>query len=328
MLRSMAAARPHPIVPAASTALAALALSAAALALSACGSDPRPPAQRTPFSGEIDPSGATLARERDAEQALNELDATISASQVLEPPAAFARQASLAPRIDAAVERCAGTRFENKAVYLQAQWRFQFNDDGSGVDASLDRLDGLEKSTLKLAGKALRVQHLLREGRLVSARTRAEQIVAGEPAFGYLLDLARWHERIGGIVDITAGTGLDGQAVDPATASEHFLLYLHLATWNDQAAFTTARYLNAIGKADCRLVVVVRDGSPRRVGAELAKMAGREHATALVCATQAETAAMLSAWTPPMDPWTVLLDGKRRIAKVELRPGDLPELLR
>lgn len=279
------------------------------------------------FANQFDPPAAT-PQSRAAERALKELEDEIALSRTLEPAAAFAKQQKLEPHIDATVDRCAGTRFENKAVYLQAQWRIQFNDDGKGVDQSLDRLDGLSQPVLKLSGKALRVQHLLRQERIVTARSRAEPIAAEVPAFSYLLDLVRWHERTGGIVEGTAGPGLDGQPVDPTTATERFLLYLHFAVWDDQAEFTTSRYLNAIGNADCRLVLVIRDGSPKRITDDLAKLAGHDKCTVLLCRSKAEAQAVFTAWTPPLDPWTVLLDGKRRIVKVEVRPGDVSELIR
>ncbi len=247
---------------------------------------------------------------------------------MLEPAAAFAKQQQMAPHIDAAVERCTGTRFENKAVYLQAQWRIQFNDDGKGVDQSLDRLEALPQPVLKLSGKALRVQHQLRDERLVTAREGAEAIAIKEPAFSYLLDLVRWHERTGGIVEGTAGPGMDGQPIDPTISPERFLLYLHFAVWDEQAAFTTSRYLTALGAADCRLVLVIRDGSPRKIEDDLVRLGGRDKSSVLLCRSKSEAQAVFAAWTPPLDPWTVLLDGKRRIVKVEVRPGDLQRLLR
>ena len=113
----------------------------------------------------------------------------------------------------------------------------------------------------------------------------------------------RWHERTGGIVEGTAGPGLDGQPVDPTQATERFLLYLHFAVWDSQAAFTTSRYFNALGPADCRLVLVIRDGSPKRIADDLAKLPNHDKCTVLLCRSKAEAQAVFTAWTPPLDPW-------------------------
>lgn len=297
------------------------ALLLASLLLSAGCGDSRPPAE-TPFSGlEGEP---VTARARSAERALLDLDAALDATRPLPPAESLERQRALGPRIDRTVEDCAGTRFENKAVYLQAQWRFSFHDDGVGVDQALDRLDGLEQPMFKRSGRALRVQHLLRQERRVPARTQAESLADEMPEFGFLLGMVRWHERIGGPVDSTGGIGLDGIAVDPAAGAERWVLYLHLAVWNDQAAFTVRRWLDAIGDRDIRLVPVVRDGSARRMGEDLARLPGAAaHVTALYCRSRAEVERVLADWQPPLDGWTVLLDRDRRVARVEVRPGDL-----
>lgn len=282
---------------------------------------------KNPFPNAFEPQSID-PKARAAERALRQLEDEIAVSRALEPAESYAAQQKMGERIDATVERCVDTRFENKAVYLQAQWRVQFNDDGRGVDQALDRLEALPTPILKVSGKALRVQHLLRQERVVTARTRAEPLATDIPEFAYLLDLVRWHERTGGIVESGPGPGLDGELVDPAQATERFLLYLHFAVWDDQAAFTTSRYLKVIAGNDCRLIVVIRDGSPKRVADDRAKLQGADQCTFMLCRTKAEGQAVLEAWSPPLDPWTILLDGKRRIVAVEVRPGDLAQVLR
>ena len=285
-----------------------------------CG-DSRP-APSTPFSG-MDSQPST-SKTRDAEGALTGLDAALDATRTLPPAQCLERQRALGPRVASTVDACAGTRFENKAVYIQAQWCFNFNDDGAGVDAALDRLEGLEQPLFKRSGRALRVQHLLREERRVPARAMAETLVGELPEFTFLLGMVRWHERIGGTVESTRGVGLDGVEVDPAAGSERWVLYVHLAVWNDQAVFTVQRWLQAIGGRDIRLVPVVRDGSAKRMASDLAAMpAAAAHAVPLYCRSQAEVDRVLKEWQPPLDGWTVLLDRDRRIARVEVRPGDL-----
>ena len=243
------------------------------------------------------------------------------------PAAALAKQRSMGPAIAATVQRTAGTRLENKAVYSQAQWCFNFNDDGAGVDAALDRLDGLEQPQFKRSGRALRVQHLLRQERRTVARTKAEALVEELPEFGFLLTMCTWHERIGGIIEHTGGRDLDGQPSDPAASQDRWVLYLHFDEWNDQAAFTVRRYCDAIGQRDIRLVPVVRDGSARRIAADLQQIPGAaQRVTLLYCRTSDEAKQIAEQWQLPLNGWTVLLDRDRRISRVELRPGDLAEI--
>lgn len=303
------------------TAAPLAALLLAPLLLSTGCGDSRP-APSTPFSG-MD-GQPTTAQTRDAEGSLTALEAALDATRTLPPAQCLERQRALGPRVAATVEACAGTRFENKAVYIQAQWCFNFNDDGAGVDAALDRLDGLEQPLFKRSGRALRVQHLLRQERRVPARTMAETLVGELPEFTFLLGMVSWHERTGGTVASTGGIGLDGAETDPAAGSERWVLYLHLAVWNGQAVFTVRRWLQAIGDRDIRLVPVVRDGSARRMASDLAMMpTAAAHVVPLYCRSQAEVDRVLKDWQPPLDGWTVLLNRDRRIAKVEVRPGDL-----
>ena len=294
------------------------------LALVGCGGDTRPDADAPFAKGGGLEGGPVDARTRTAQRALDELDAALQATRQLPPAEALERQRALGPQIQDTVERCAGTRHENRAVYLQAQWCFNFHDDGVGVDQALDRLNGLERPTLKVSGQMLRVQFLLRQERRTEARTLALKLVDDVPQFSFLVDMVEWHDHIGGVVERTGGFALDGQPVDPGTGTDRWLLYLHLATWNDQSSFTVKRFQEAIGSADCRLVVVVRDGSARRIASDLQPLPGAERRTVLFCRSSEEAKAMLAAWHPPLDGWTVLLDRDRHVSHVDVRPGDVP----
>ena len=284
-----------------------------------------PREQRAPFA-PLDPVAPT-ADTRAAEQAMADFDRQLDGLRGLPPAAALAKQQAMGPAITATVERTAGSRFENKAVYFLAQWCFNFNDDGAGVDAALDRLDGLDQPQFKRSGRALRVQHLLRQERRTLARTKAEALVEELPEFGFLLTMCTWHERLGGIVEQTGGRDLAGQPSDPATSQDRWVLYLHLDEWNDQAAFTVRRYCEAIGQRDIRLVPVVRDGSARRIAADLEQIPGAaQRVTLLYCRSGDEAKQILKDWQLPLNGWTVLLDRDRRISRVEVRPGDLAEI--
>lgn len=294
--------------------------------LTGCG-DARPPSSAVPNS--IDPPPAD-ARSRQAEKEINDLERTLESIRALSPAVGLEQQRAIGPRVDATVSVCAGTRFENKAVYYQAQWHFNFDDTCAGVDAMLDRLEGLEKPIFKQNGRALRVQLQLRQGRMITARAKAESVAEDVPEFAFLLDLVRWHERIGGIVELTGGPGLDGQHIDPQTATEGHLLYLLIYVWNERNAFTVRRYheaLSAVSGADCRLTLVIGDGDPRRIRDELALFTGKAPTTVILSRSLAEAQALNDAWKPPLDGFTVLLGPQRRITAVELRPGDVARAL-
>lgn len=295
--------------------------------LGGCG-DSRPPSVATPNS--IDPPAPDV-RARQAETAIVDLERTLESLRGLPPAQGLEQQRAIGPRVDATVGICAGTRFENKAVYYQAQWHFNFDDSCAGVDAMLDRLEALEKPIYKQNGRALRVQLQLRQGRLITARAKAEKIADDVPEFAFLLDLVSWHERVGGIVDLTSGPGLDGQMTDPQTAIEGRLLYLLVSVWNERGAFTVRRYheaLAALSGADCRLVLVIGDGDPRRIRDDLALLTGTVPTTVILSRSLAEAQTLNDAWKPPLDGFTVLLGPKRRIAAVELRPGDVARALK
>lgn len=270
------------------------------------------------------------ARARQAEAAIADLERTLESFRALPPAQGLEQQRAIGPRVDATVGMCAGTRFENKAVYYQAQWHFNFDDSCAGVDAMLDRLEGLEKPIFKQNGRALRVQVQLRQGRLITARAKAEQVAGDVPEFAFLLDLVRWHERVGGVIDATGGPGLDGQHIDPQADVEGHLLYLLVSVWNERNAFVARRYyeaLSAIPGADCRLVLVIGDGDPRRIRDDLAPLTGSVPTTVILSRSLAEAQALNDAWKPPLDGFTVLLGPQRRITAVELRPGDVARAL-
>ncbi len=290
--------------------------------LAACAREA--PDQRSPFAAPA--NGESRDREQNARAAAEAFDRELAAINALPMAQALERQGTLAPRLGELAAACAGTAYENRAVYLQAQWCFQFRADGAGVDQALDRLDGLEKPILKQSGRALRVQHLLRQERLGLARSRAEQLINEVPEFAFLETMVRWHERAGGTVDDTGGIGLDGAPFDPARSPERWVLYLHLAGWDERAALLVRRYADAIGGRDVRLVPVIRDGGARRIGDDLAAIPGTVRITPLWARGPEEAKRLLTVWTPPLDGWTVLLDGDRRIARVEVRPGDLAGL--
>ena len=302
-----------------------MAVITATLLLGGCG-DSRPPATPTnPMDGV-----PADARSRMAEAAIIDLERTLETLRSLPPAEALVQQRAIGPRVDAVAGTCAGSRFENKAVYYQAQWHFNFDDTCAGVDGMLDRLDALEKPIFKQNGRALRVQLQLRQGRLITARARAEALAVELPEFAFLLDLVRWHERIGGIVESTGGPGLDGQPIDAKNASEGHLLFLLLSVWNEQAAFTVQRYqaaLAASGASDVRLVLVIGDGDPRRIREALASITEGAPVSVVLARSLEAAQALNEAWKPPLDNFTVLLGPTRRIVAVELRPGDIARAL-
>lgn len=172
----------------------------ALLLLAACGED-RPP----PPSSSDSPDAAAVARA---------LDDDLAALGRLPPAERALSEMAFGPRLEADLVRCQGTRYENQPVYLLAQWLLVHGDAEAPrrVLALLDRLESLPAPAFRLAGRALRVQALLRQGRVGEARPLALQLEKEIPQFG-ALRWVRFHELVGtpapALPGVAAGGGED-----------------------------------------------------------------------------------------------------------------------
>jgi hypothetical protein len=149
-----------------------------------CGGD-RPP----------EPSSAESV---DASAVAQTLDDDLAALGRLPPAERAVAELAFGPRLEADLGRCQGTRYENQPTYLLAQWLLVHGDAEAPqrILVLLDRLESLPTPAYRLAGRALRVQALLRQGRGAEARQLAQQLEQEVPQFG-AMRWVRFHEQVG-----------------------------------------------------------------------------------------------------------------------------------
>jgi hypothetical protein len=104
---------------------------------------------------------------------------------------------------------------------MLVQWTLVHGGQSAPSDVlpMLDRLDILPAPAYRNAGKALRVQALLRSGRLSEARQIAEALEREVPEFGALRRV-QFHEQVGQPAQPLPGTAVGGSEIP----SEPFLL--------------------------------------------------------------------------------------------------------
>jgi hypothetical protein len=308
----------------AGTLLAPLLLSLLALGCSQRQDEP-PPAY-TPGGLETDLRPSTVA----AWNRMDELDRRLAAIEALPPAKRLAAQRDLGPELERTAEAVADTRFENKAQYLLAHWRFNFAPRGAGVDQALDRLEGCRAPALKQAGRALRVQQLLRQGRVVQARLSAEALALEADQWRSVVELVDLYARVGRPAPATTGLDAGGRAVEVlAETAGAWRVLLIGATVTDMSVFQVRRYLDAAAAAAAprpvRVAALAADSSAQLIAARAGEVPG-----ALLLWT--DTAERAEAWRrdwgqPTGTPLVALVDPRGRIAAVQFGPDELPALV-
>lgn len=304
----------------------------ALICLSGCGDGVR--SQGTGVEEVANPAAEAereaRARDRRIQQLVEEVEAELDTLSRLPPVERDRRYRQFGPRLERLIDQVKGTRLENKAVYLLADWRLVY-DRGRGdrpTEELLDRIEVLPSPAFKSAGRALRVQLRLRQGRLGEAKQLATALAAELPEAKPLLALVAFHQRIGGPPGRLSGTPLDGPAWDPASEPQRWLLYLFLAGSDDEAAGQVALWAAACaGRA--KLVVVTADGAPLAAAARL-RSAGAE---ALLWASPGDRGDLgdwVKTWALPMLPCSALVSSgpERRLMAVRLVPDDLGALVK
>ncbi len=302
--------------------------------LGSCG-DPAPRgASTTPVvqSTLTDKSADDLAKDREALALISAMETRFAALGALPPAERLRAEQGLEPDLIRLAERTAGSKHENKAVYWLANWRVAYAG-GRDADQALDRLDKLPSPAFKSAGGNLRVQALLRTGRVAEARRQAPALVEKVPEFQPLLNLVALYERIGTKPPRTACANLSGGVADPARErTEPWLLYVFTDTLDAETAFQVQRYLDdvvALG-AQARLVCVATDGNPLNATTRFNTLHGVERADLLWANPNDLTDPddWHTAWLLPPGLCTVLLGPgpERRIMGVQVAPEDLRAL--
>jgi hypothetical protein len=147
----------------------------------------------------------------DAAARAEALDRDLRQLQNLSGPRRQEAEQAFGKRLRADLEVCRGTRYENKPLYMLVQWTLVHGGPSAPTDVLplLDRLDILPAPAYRNAGKALRVQALLRSGRMSEARQIAEGLEREVPEFGALRRV-QFHEQVGQPAPPMPGTAVGG----------------------------------------------------------------------------------------------------------------------
>lgn len=273
------------------------------LVLAACGSDRPPP----PSTADSPDAAAVVARLEDDLRALAEVP----------PERRHGAEVAFGARLRRDLDACRGTRYENKPLYLLAQWLVVHGEDDEAAAEVLrliDRLETLPGPAFRNAGRALRVRALLRLGRSGEARQVAEQLQRDLPEFGALAMVA-FAEMVGTASPPLPGTHVAGSA----PAADGFVL-LAFAPRPDEGVRAWLDTFRAAASQRIS-VVLVACGGDMLAAAAAGGWAGE------VRWLRAEDPA-LAAWRLPALPTSVLLGPgpQRTVLAVDVRPGDLRRL--
>lgn len=271
-----------------------------ALVLAGCG-DRSPP----PPSMDDAPDAARTAEALDRD--LRQLN-SLNGQRRVEAEQAFGA------RLRADLDVCRGTRYENKPLYMLVQWTLVHGGASAPTDVLplLDRLDILPAPAYRNAGKSLRVQALLRSGRLVEARQVAEGLEREVPEFGALRRV-QFHEQVGQPAPSMPGTAVGGDDVP----SEPFVLVCFIGMPDAEAENWLMPLRKAAGPR-LRIVAVATAGDLLA-----AATVGSAWGVDVRWLRQGDPA--LAAWKVPVLPASLLLGPgpKRLILAVDPQPADL-----
>lgn len=280
-----------------------LVLCALAIVLFGCG-DRNPP----PPSMEDAPDAASRAEALDRD--LRQLN-SLSGPRRQEAEQAFGA------RLRADLEVCRGTRYENKPLYMLVQWTLVHGGPSAPSDVLplLDRLDILPAPAYRNAGRALRVQALLRSGRLGEARQIAEALEREVPEFGALRRV-QFHEQVGRPAQPLPGTAVGGSEAP----GEPFVLVCFIGMPDAEAEAWLTPLRKAAGPR-LRVVAVATAGDLLA-----AATVGSAWGVDVRWLRQGDPA--LAAWLVPGLPSAVLLGPgpQRLILAIDPSPADLQKL--
>lgn len=271
-----------------------------ALLLAACG-DRQPP----PPSMNDAPDAAAVAEA---------LERDLRGLQSLSGLRRAEAERGFGPRLRRDLEICRGTRYENKPLYMLAQWTLVHGGAEAAAEVlpMLDRLDVLPAPAYRNAAKALRVQALLRLGRMAEARQIAEALQRELPELGALARV-RWHEMVGQGAPALPGSAVAGG--DPEDAA--FVLVCFIAMPDIEAEAWLAP-LRAAAGTRTRVVAVATSG-------DLLAAASVASAWGVDVRWLRQGDPALAAWSVPALPSSALLGPgpARLVLAVDPRPADL-----
>lgn len=241
--------------------------------------------------------------------------------------------ARLGDNLERLLDRCRGTRQENRALFYLANWRLEF-DDGQGVTTLLDQLQRLGFPGYKAAGRGLRARLHLKRGAVPEARLIAEGLVQELPEFAWLLELVAFHEQVGHRAPSLTGRNLTGGPSDPARErNEPWLLVIFAGLGEPTQRWLAQEYLKELSDeayaGRIRPVVVSFDGNPLEALTTLQAME-LEREVDLLWANpnpDGDAPTWRSNWGLSVLPTTVLLGPDRHIMAAEPSQNQLRRLV-
>lgn len=256
----------------------------------------------------------------DAAEAARRLESDVRAIADLPQAQRQAAELAFGPRLQRDLEICRGTRYENKPLYLLAQWTMVHGGERAPEEVLhlLDRLDILPAPAFRNAGKALRVSALLRLGRIEEARPFAQQLERDVPEFGAMRRV-EFHELVGQPAPPMPGTVVSGGA-EPSDSAFVLVAFLGMP---DAAAESWLLPLKAAGGERIATVAIATAGD-LLAASTVASAWGVE----VRWTRQSDPA--LTGWRLPVLPMAVLLGPgpHRLIVAVDPTPERLKALSR
>ncbi len=207
--------------------------------------------------GEQRDPAPSMAESADAATVVRELEYDLRSLSTLPAGQRTAAHLAFGERLRRDLAVCRGTRYENKPLYWLADWTFTYGGPTAAHDVLrlIDRLDILPAPAFRNAGRALRVQALLRLGRVPEARGIARQLEQEVPEFGAIRRV-EFHEMVGQPAPALPGVVVSGGADIP---DQVFLLVAFLGM-PDAAAEDWLTPLKGAGGDRVRTVAVTTAG--------------------------------------------------------------------
>lgn len=288
-------------------------------------------------AGEVDNNGSLLRpvvseKEAAAGREIEAIEADMAAVRRLPAEERRARELRFERPLTRAVDRAAGTKFENKALYLLAAWRLAYARQGE-IGPLLDRIDRSDYPAFQLPARALRVRWLLARGELAEARTAAASLAERVPEFAPLVALCAFHGRIGAQAPRTAGSPLGGGAADPATRSEPWLVYHFVRAVDGDDGEQLRAWQHELERPEyagtVRLVCVAFAANPLATATAFAALPGAGRSDLLWASPgdEGDARRWMEDWALPELPMTVVLGADRTIVAVQPGTTDLRALV-
>ncbi len=268
--------------------------------------------------GEQRAPAPSMADTPDAAEVARNLDADLASLAQLGGADRIKAEAAFGPRLRRDLEACQGTRYENKPLYMLAQWSLVHGGSESPAEVLrlVERLEKLPAPAFRSSGRQLRVQALLRLGRIAEARNLAQQLQAELPQFN-ALGRVEFYETISRTAPAIPGTPVSGGGIPDAT----MVLVAFIGLPDALAESWLQPLKKGCADGNVRLVVVTTAG-------DLLAAATVSSAWGIDVRWVRQGDASIEAWKLAVVPSSVLLGPgpQRVILAVEPYPNELARL--